>query len=153
MILGIGCDIVEISRFIPWCTYADTKLLQVFSMQEIQDAHTRNTPQDRAAFYASRFAAKEAFYKALCNALYTLGHTPVLSFAQVRSAVEVHSYTWGGTKLQIAWPELCEKTKMLQNDALSIAFETIVQHSRVHLTLSHEQSHTIAFVVIERATD
>ena len=62
MICGIGCDIVEVKRFEQ--KSLDSKYIErFFSGEEIQQA-----PENQLSvplYYASRFAAKEAFSKAL----------------------------------------------------------------------------------------
>ena len=60
MIVGIGIDSVEISRFSHWHNY--TRLRRVFSQEEL--AYCLSNPAKSAERFAARFAAKEAFYKA-----------------------------------------------------------------------------------------
>ena len=57
MILGMGCDIVEIDRVADVFT-TERKLSRIFTDSEIELANTAST-------LAGRFAAKEAFLKAL----------------------------------------------------------------------------------------
>ena len=59
MIVGIGTDIVENSRFE---ALPDGFLRKLFTACEIADAEKRT---DKAEYFASRFAAKEAVSKAL----------------------------------------------------------------------------------------
>ncbi len=66
MILGIGVDIVSVKRFESWHTYAPKKLARFFSPQEID--YCLEYPQKSAERFAVRFAAKEALFKALCQA-------------------------------------------------------------------------------------
>ena len=64
MIKGIGTDMVrisEIARFLEDEKISDSYTRATFTKAENAAAETRN---DKAAYYASRFAAKEAFYKA-----------------------------------------------------------------------------------------
>ncbi len=61
--IKIGIDSVEIERFIPWMAYSQKKLLRIFSDEEL--SYSFAIPQKTAERLAVRFAAKEAFYKAL----------------------------------------------------------------------------------------
>ncbi len=63
MIAGVGIDIVSISRIERLISrYGDRFLGKVFTEQE-RDEGSRRAVQ--APFFAARFAAREAFYKAL----------------------------------------------------------------------------------------
>lgn len=59
----VGIDAVEIIRFSQWHTYNTQKLNRIFSLAEI--AYCLQDPAFAAQRFATRFAAKEAFYKAL----------------------------------------------------------------------------------------
>lgn len=61
MILGIGCDILQIERFQKACT--TTLLKRVFTPKEREHAE-RLKGKRRINYLAKRFAAKEAFSKA-----------------------------------------------------------------------------------------
>ena len=63
MILGIGIDSVEIKRFEPWTSYSKNRLARIFSEHEI--TYSLSNPKKAAERLAARFAAKEAFFKAL----------------------------------------------------------------------------------------
>ncbi len=66
MIYGLGTDIVEIERFAGvLARHGDRFLHRVFSDDEIAGGHMRPTPQHQVAYFAKRFAAKEACAKAL----------------------------------------------------------------------------------------
>jgi holo-[acyl-carrier protein] synthase len=63
MIAGIGIDIVSISRFERLIErYGDRFLEKVFTDGERNEGERKVA---RASFFAARFAAREAFYKAL----------------------------------------------------------------------------------------
>lgn len=63
MIAGIGIDIVSISRFERLIErYGDRFLGKVFTEGEREEGERKAV---RAPYYAARFAAREAFYKAL----------------------------------------------------------------------------------------
>lgn len=61
MILGIGCDILDIKRFQKACT--DTFIKRVFTVAESDFANTLKGKR-KINFLAKRFATKEAFSKA-----------------------------------------------------------------------------------------
>ena len=63
MIYGIGTDLVEVARIQDSLDrFGDHFALRVLSEREMQEFHLSNT---KARFLAKRFAAKEAFAKAL----------------------------------------------------------------------------------------
>ena len=64
MILGIGCDVVEIKRIKDALQkHKDKFLLKNFTTLEIENAPVLDNI--RVAYFAKRFAGKEAFAKAL----------------------------------------------------------------------------------------
>ena len=77
MLFATGIDLVEIKRFETWSSYEETKLLRIFSKTELFDSIQKNNnkyPYSTEKL-ATRFAAKEAFYKALSSILVQLGQT------------------------------------------------------------------------------
>lgn len=63
MILGIGCDVVEVARLYQLMQrFKPTHLRKIFTTIEIEYAHNTHAPSQTLA---KRFAAKEAFVKAL----------------------------------------------------------------------------------------
>jgi len=66
MILGIGSDLVDIRRIqASLDRFGDRFTARVFTGNERATGDAKPTPATRAAFYAKRFAAKEAASKAL----------------------------------------------------------------------------------------
>lgn len=63
----IGIDSVEIGRFVHWHSYG-AKLLKIFTQVEID--YCLKYKSLSAQRFASRFAAKEAVYKAISNKFY-----------------------------------------------------------------------------------
>jgi holo-[acyl-carrier protein] synthase len=59
MIIGIGCDIVEIARL------KETLLIKILSVPEIALYESFGSERRRQEFLAGRFAAKEAIVKAV----------------------------------------------------------------------------------------
>lgn len=66
MIVGIGCDIIEIER-IARAIKRESFIQRVFTAKEA--AYCQNRGQQAAASFAARFAAKEAVLKALGTGL------------------------------------------------------------------------------------
>ena len=66
MIVGIGCDIIEIER-IARAIKSESFIRRVFTAEEA--AYCQRRGQQAAASFASRFAAKEAVLKALGTGL------------------------------------------------------------------------------------
>jgi len=126
MILGIGVDSIEIERFLLWHTYSQKKLLRIFSQSEIN--YCLSNPQKSAERFATRFAAREALYKAL-------------------------SYAYPDKK--IPFLTLCSKamiTKKADMPYLTIHHDLGIDTSSliIHLSLSHSRTIATAFVVIEK---
>src|SRR5437016_6615458 len=59
----IGIDSISVNRFSHWINYSDEQLLKIFSVCEIN--YARKNGYFFAARLAVRFAAKEAFLKAI----------------------------------------------------------------------------------------
>lgn len=77
----IGLDAVDISRFEHWSKYSIKQLQKVFHADEI--AYAFSNSQKTAERLAARFAAKEAFYKAL-SALTQKKYSLLYIFKHVR---------------------------------------------------------------------
>jgi holo-[acyl-carrier protein] synthase len=137
MIRGIGVDIVAIQRFQRWKTFPSERLNTIFSAQEISDcrADDKSLLIDKLA---ARFAAKEAFYKALSAVCVSYGLTATtFSFRSICPHVEVRYGMWGVPVLQVAW----ERIEQLMGAR--------VPRVDAHLSLSHERDAAVAFVVLE----
>jgi len=63
--LGIGIDTVDIARFKAWHTKSPKALARIFCPEEID--YCLSCKAKSAERFAVRYAAKEAFYKALCS--------------------------------------------------------------------------------------
>jgi holo-[acyl-carrier protein] synthase len=118
MILGVGVDIAKNKRFASWLRN-EKKILRFFHKKEID--FSKITVQ----MLASRFAAKEAFVKALGIGFHNI---ELKSIAVLKNAKgQPYFYLEGEAKK---------------------AFERL-GGEKVHLSLSHEKEYAIAFVVIE----
>lgn len=97
--IKIGIDSVDIERFQAWATFSHKKLLRVYTQDELD--YCFSEPRKTQERLAVRFAAKEAFYKALSPML--VRPKPFLSIAQKCSV----SYTSRGEPLiNFSWDEL-----------------------------------------------
>ncbi len=123
MIYGIGTDIVAIERFQRFIDAGNTALIErLFTPLERSKCGNR---KDAASCLAARFAAKEAFLKALGTGL-----RDGLSWLDM----EVFNDALGKPGLQLSGKaaELCDAGKL-----------------SIHLSLSHDGGSAIAMVVLE----
>ncbi|AFG37162.1 holo-ACP synthase [Spirochaeta africana] len=121
MIIGIGMDLVESARMVPWLASGLTE--RFFHPDEAAACRARG-PQAAQAL-AARFAAKEALGKALGTGLRGIR----------LQDIEVRSNEFGR-------PVFC-----LHGTAREAASRCSAV--RIHLTLTHERTHAAAMVVIE----
>ena len=127
MVRGIGTDIVEIQRIGKIIEkYGDQFLHKIFTEPEIGFCKRKAVP---AIHFAGRWAAKEAFYKALPSSCQSLSSW---------KSVQVISGERNGEPLL----EIC--SSMLRHQ---VAKESI---SALHLSISHEQAYCVAFVILEQ---
>lgn len=123
MISGVGIDLVEIARMKRWI--CNDKLLErFFHPQEIEDVKRRGASAE--ASLAARFAAKEAFGKAL--------GTGLAGFSL--------------RNLRVAASDSGKPNLVLCGDALEAFAKG--GDGRLHLSLSHDGGIAAAVVVIER---
>ncbi len=135
MILGVGIDLISVSRIEKLMLNFKEKFLQkIFSVNEISQANKiKITDQNlvpRALFYAKRFAAKEAFAKAVGT-----GIGRGINFQDI----EVENDALGKPRIQI----LNGKKTFLKNH---FNCEDFV----FHLSLTDEKQSAGAVVVIEK---
>jgi holo-[acyl-carrier protein] synthase len=126
MIVGIGIDTVSISRLEKLIELRGEKFLRkVFSQSEIEEGRKR---EKNASFFAARFAAREAFVKAL--------GTGFRRGVSIRD-IEVK-------KADLGRPELSFTTRV--EDLLRA-------HgiSRCHLSITHDGDSAQAIVILEGA--
>lgn len=137
MVLGIGVDIVQVNRFKFWIGCPEKQLLHVFSQPEIE--HIFSGTQELAMQrMASRFAAKEAFYKALSNTLTRFKKTEeTISFLSSCKAVWVMSGSWDVPQLVVDW-SFFEKRLAIKLPNLD-----------TNLSISHEKDYAVAYVMIQ----
>ena len=99
MILGIGIDSVQVKRFNDWATISLPQLKKVFSEEEIE--YCLKVPRLSAQRFAVRFAAREAFFKALSSM-----QKNTLPFLKVCKAVRLAHADNQVPLLQVDWSKL-----------------------------------------------
>ena len=125
MIYGIGCDIVQVSRFAK-IIEKNSFINRFFNKEETLS--TMTNVQHAAEHYASRFAAKEAFSKAL--------GTGIIGF-ELKEIFIVNK--------ESGQPEL-----KVTGKALDLLKSRCGMEARVFVSLSHEKEYAMAYVVIEK---
>ena len=122
MIAGIGTDIAEVKRFEKWVQNPQM-LERFFNEKELSIAKSDSA---KCQHYAVRFAAKEAFSKAL--------GTGITGFSL--KDVYITNNSEGKPLLNI------------EGEALSLMKERLGE-CNAFVTLSHEKEYAVAFVVLE----
>ena len=123
MICGIGTDIAQVSRFEKWVK--DPKMLERFFHEK--EMSSAKSVASRCQHYAARFAAKEAFSKAL--------GTGIAGFDL--KEVYITNNSEGAPVLNI------------EGAALSLMKKQLGE-CKAFVSLSHEKEYAVAFVVIEK---
>ncbi len=131
MIIGLGEDLVEISRIERLIAEKGDRFLQkCFTSSEIELANNHKTNDRRIAYFAKRFAAKEACLKALGT----------------------------GMREGLSWHDMIVSNDDLGRPILDVEngvhdrLLTLVpdgQHPRIHITLSDEAGLAKATVILE----
>ena len=122
MIAGIGTDIAEVKRFEKWVQ--NPQMLERFFNEK--ELSTAKSDLAKCQHYAVRFAAKEAFSKAL--------GTGITGFSL--KDVYITNNSEGKPLLNI------------EGEALSLMKERLGE-CNAFVTLSHEKEYAVAFVVLE----
>ena len=125
MIFGTGCDIVEISRFKKWVGEESPFIERFFNPNE--RAGDTASEKRKCEFYAGRFAAKEAFSKAL--------GTGISGF----NLNEVY----------VAPDGLGKPVFHVTGKALETVEKMCGKDYRIHVSISHEKEYAVANVIIE----
>ena len=123
MIAGIGTDIAEVRRFEKWVREPEM-LERFFNEKEMSSAKSEAA---KCQHYAARFAAKEAFSKALGTGISSFGLKDVY----------ITNNSEGKPLLNI------------EGAALSLMKERLGQ-CKAFVSLSHEKEYAIAFVILEK---
>lgn len=128
MIIGIGCDIVQIARIESVCQKKEESFLNYICADTEKEAYYQMPPQKRSAFLAKRFAVKEALAKALGT-----GIGAKASWKDIRV-----THTAAGV------PQVVLSGRALQ----TIEEKTAGKAYHIHLSISDDVN-ALAFVVIE----
>jgi holo-[acyl-carrier protein] synthase len=122
MILGLGIDIVHVGRIRHWETVPGL-VERFFHPEEVLDARARGSGESLSL--AARFAAKEAFGKALGTGLagIRLGDIQVVNDRNGRPEIVLHG------------------TALARLGAMGGV--------RVHVSLTHESDNAVAIAIIE----
>ena len=123
MIFGIGTDIAQVNRFEKWVKNPQM-FMRFFNSAEIME---KGSVGAKCQHYAARFAAKEAFSKAL--------GTGIAGFELKEVFIQND---------QLGKPEL-----KVEGKALELLKERAGDDFCLHVSLSHEKEYALAFVVIE----
>jgi phosphopantetheine--protein transferase-like protein len=123
--VAVGIDAVIISRFESWRFFSNKQLSKIFSLKEIEYAHSNRL--FFAQRLAVRFAAKEAFLKAF-QQIYPEKKIGLLIIAK---AVSIGKNQSGMPFFIIDWKKISPDKK----------FQTT-------LSITHEQCHATAIVII-----
>ena len=135
--LGIGIDLVSVERFQRWTTYSPAQLARVFSVDELRDSTDAAGVLDPAKL-ATRFAAKEAFFKALSAALVNLNKAnKKFSLLWLCRHAHIALGIWGVPVLVVDWA------------AIELLIGSPLPKIAVHLSLSHEKEYAVAIVSLE----
>lgn len=130
MIYGIGTDIAKVSRFEKWVRNGEL-IQRFFNPCEILEVNDKNLLEKRLQFlcehYASRFAAKEAFAKALGTGFVGLE----LSDFGIKKNENGRPEFFFGQKTADIIKKLCGK------------------NVKVQVSISHEKEFAVSFVTIE----
>ncbi len=125
MIFGIGTDLIDVARVKKFLTKGLENLDGIFSAQEIEYCTTKRFSERS---FAARFAAKEAFMKALGT-----GWRGGIRFCDIEVVLD-----------DLGKPDIALKGK-----AADIVKQSVSTNCRIHLSLSHLDHYAIAMVIIE----
>ncbi|MEI7580350.1 MAG: 4'-phosphopantetheinyl transferase superfamily protein [bacterium] len=139
-----GIDIVFIPRFNSWLQYSPTQLATIFASTEItqltkllSQSTTDATQSIAMQFLASRFAAKEAFYKALSSACADKKSITPFTFRAIARHIEIHADSrWGSPRL------------FLDTKNFTAASGITLPRISSTISISHEKEYTIAHVLL-----
>lgn len=142
-VTGIGIDIAQINRFEQWLEHDDQQLKKLFNDGELLELRAAADEEGLHAahrFIASRFAAKEAFYKAFSATLVELNHVAhPFSFFQACKHVSIVKGRLGVPACVVDWHH----------------FENLIHaqlpHLHAMLSISHEKEYAVAQVVIQKS--
>jgi len=124
LILGVGIDIIEVARIGKLIDRQTRFKTKIFSKKEIE--YCESFKANRAQHYAARYAAKEAFFKAI-----GIGYRNGLTF----------------TEISIENDDLGKPTVNLSGSARALAESQ--GFANIKVSLSHIKEYAGAIVIIE----
>lgn len=122
MIYGIGTDITEVKRFVKWVEKGEM-ITRFFNPKEMNQA---KSVQAASEHYAARFAAKEAFGKALGTGIFGFDLKDIYIVNDENG-----------------------KPELIVENAARNELEKRCVNPKIHISLSHEKEYAIAYVIIE----
>jgi holo-[acyl-carrier protein] synthase len=129
MIFGTGIDLVEVARFTDWHKKNHKQLLHTFSKEEID--YCLSDIDKSSQRFAVRFAAREAFYKALCVAWPNMP-IPFLTLCKNVTITKKNRVP----QLIVNWQQIANVPEHIKK-------------TKIHCSLAHEKLHAIAIVTFE----
>lgn len=131
MILGVGADLISITRIEKLMTQFQNRFAQkIFTENEIKNSEAIHNPLIKTLFFAKRFAAKEAFAKAI-----GLGIGRGIEFKDI----------------EILNDNLGKPIVNILNEKMAFLHERFsCQNLAIHISLTDERAFASAFVVIEK---
>ena len=123
MIKGTGVDIIDVPRIKKMIEKGNRFLETVFTPEEIEYSRSKHSAE---IHFAARFAAKEAFFKALGT----------------------------GWRYGMRWEEINIQNDPLGKPEIQLSGKTLeffnrLKCHRIHLSISHTKEYAVAFVVLE----
>lgn len=125
MIKGIGTDIIDIGRIKKIIEKNNSRAFieKVFTDNEISYCESK---YHRAVHYAARFAAKEAFFKAMGT----------------------------GYRGGMSWKDISVKNDELGKPEIELSGKTLDnfkkrKYKNIHISLSHTKEYAVSFVVVD----
>jgi len=128
MMVGIGIDAVSVVRFADWHRLPMASLQRLFRPDEI--TYCLASERLSAQRFAARFAAREAFFKALSD-------TGQLPFLTICRAVEVVREASGAPSLRVDWQLLARHNPRYRT-----------WQPRILISLTHTATDAIACVAL-----
>ena len=124
MIVGIGIDMVESSRFLDWSLF---KKQRIFTQKELDYADKNSSKSEK--HLANFWAVREAFLKALGT-----GFNDKITFSDISV---IHS--------ESGKPEI-----LITGGAKAILKEMGCSYENVHLSITDQSEYSVAVVIIEK---
>lgn len=126
MILGLGIDIVDIERIQKKIQKGEAFKNLVFSAQEINDCEQKRNPYES---FAARFAAKEAFVKALGTGI---------------------TFEYDFNELEIVNDDKGKPSFLYSEKVKNMILERFATLPQVIVSLSHSNNQSVAVVILEK---